>query len=164
MTWWLDRHRVVCSTWYFFSILAYLVCVWMVRDVVTIIFHLVLVNCVKHQIVVSAINCNYCIYQPLIFNKLAEKKIQLHTSVAYHTVRHKYIISGIPTWYATNIYAASRIYQWRIRLYATNNISLAYKCGTPLISAKYRWRTGWCATNMPLSVACYWCRTVVRHW
>ena len=88
---------------------------------VTIIFHLVLVNCVKYEIDVSAINCNYCIYQPLIFHKLAEKK-QLNTSVAYHTIRHKYIISGVQVWYATSIYTASRIYQWRTRWYATNNI------------------------------------------
>ena len=116
---------MLCSTWYFFSILAYLVCVWMVRHVVTIIFHLVLVNCVKHQIAVSAINCNYCIYQPLDISQIDRKKIQLNISVAYHLVHHKYIISGVPTWYATNIHDASRIYQWRTNWYATNNISVA---------------------------------------
>ena len=87
---------------------------------ITIIFHLVLVNCVKHEIVVSAINCNYCIYQPLIFHKLAEKN--LNTSVAYQTIRHKYISSGVQVWYATSIDTASQIYQWRTRWYATNNI------------------------------------------
>ena len=81
-----------------------------------IVYHLVLLNCVKYDIAISAI------YQNADIPQIGRKKKQINTSVAYQPVRHKYIISGVHRWYATNICTACRIYQWRTSWYATNNI------------------------------------------
>ena len=92
----------------------------------TIIFHLVLVNCVKYEIAVSAINCNYCIYQTLIFHKLTEKK-KIHqwrtklyatntSAVAYKCgtppvfVQPLEYISGVPGG------TSPIMYEWRTRV------------------------------------------------